>query len=112
MAYWKRFLFDEEGAELIQFALVIAIVAVLAIAIQGVVSSAEGKVNDAKNLIDGINIGGSGSGGSMTFSLMRMSLSRNSARCTCAISVLMKTTLTLPGVGQRGPWLRLSPTGW
>lgn len=39
MAYWKRFLFDEEGAELIQFALVIAIVAVLAIAIQGVVSS-------------------------------------------------------------------------
>lgn len=62
MAYWKRFLFDEEGAELIQFALVIAIVAVLAIAIQGVVSSAEGKVNDAKNLIDGINIGGSGSG--------------------------------------------------
>ena len=25
MAYWKRFLFDEEGAELIQFALVIAI---------------------------------------------------------------------------------------
>ena len=50
MAYWKRFLFDEEGAELIQFALVIAIVAVLAIAIQGVVSSAEGKVNDAKNL--------------------------------------------------------------
>lgn len=70
MAYWKRFLCDEEGAELIQFALVIAIVAVLAIAIQGVVSSAEGKVNDAKNLIDGINIGGSGSGsgsgGSMT----------------------------------------------
>ena len=66
MAYWKRFLFDEEGAELIQFALVIAIVAVLAIAIQGVVSSAEGKVNDAKYLIDGINIGGSGSGGSMT----------------------------------------------
>ena len=70
MAYWKRFLFDEEGAELIQFALVIAIVAVLAIAIQGVVSSAEGKGNDAKNLIDGINIGGSGSGsgsgGSMT----------------------------------------------
>ena len=70
MAYWKRFLFDEEGAELIQFALVIAIVAVLAIAIKGVVSSAEGKVNDAKNLIDGINIGGSGSGsgsgGSMT----------------------------------------------
>ena len=70
MAYWKRFLFDEEGAELIQFALVIAIVAVLAIAIQVVVSSADGKVNDAKNLIDGINIGGSGSGsgsgGSMT----------------------------------------------
>lgn len=31
----ETFLFDEEGAELIQFALVIAIVAVLAIAIQG-----------------------------------------------------------------------------
>lgn len=64
MAYWKRFIKDEEGAELIQFALVIAIVAVLAIAIQGVVTAAEGKVNDAKNLIDGINIGGGGSGGS------------------------------------------------
>lgn len=62
MRYLRRFFMDEEGAELIQFALVIAIVAVLAIAIQGVVTSAEGKVNDAKNLIDGINIGG-GSGG-------------------------------------------------
>lgn len=62
MSYLKRFIQEEEGAELIQFALVIAIVAVLAIAIQGVVTSAEGKVNDAKNLIDGINIGGSSSG--------------------------------------------------
>lgn len=65
MAYWKRFIKDQEGAELIQFALVIAIVAVLAIAIQGVVTAAEQKVNDAKTLIDGINIGGGGgSGGS------------------------------------------------
>ena len=67
MTYLKCFLTDEEGAELIQFALVIAIVAVLAIAIQGVVTAAEGKVNEAKNLIDGINIsGGTGGGGSVT----------------------------------------------
>lgn len=63
MKYFRHFLRDEEGAELIQFALVIAIVAVLAVAIQGVVTAAEGKVNDAKDLIDGINISGGGGGG-------------------------------------------------
>lgn len=63
MAYLKRFWKEEEGAELIQFALVIAIVAVLAIAIQGVVTAAENKVNEAKDLIDGINIGGGSGGG-------------------------------------------------
>ena len=63
MAYLKRFWKEEEGAELIQFALVIAIVAVLAIAIQGVFTAAENKVNEAKDLIDGINIGGGSGGG-------------------------------------------------
>lgn len=63
MKYLKRFFRDENGAELIQFALVIAIVAVLAIAIQGVVSSSKNKVNEAKDLIDGIDIGGNGNGG-------------------------------------------------
>lgn len=63
MKYLRRFFRDENGAELIQFALVIAIVAVLAIAIQGVVSSSKNKVNEAKDLIDGIDIGGNGNGG-------------------------------------------------
>lgn len=69
MKYLKRFFKDENGAELIQFALVIAIVAVLAIAIQGVVSSSKNKVNEAKDLIDGIDIGGDGNnsgGGEIT----------------------------------------------
>lgn len=63
MKYFKLFFKDENGAELIQFALVIAIVAVLAIAIQGVVSSSKNKVNEAKDLIDGIDIGGNGNSG-------------------------------------------------
>ena len=45
-------------------------------------------------------------------SLMRMSRSRSSARCTCAISVLMKTALKLSGAGLKAPWLRLSTMGW
>lgn len=61
--YLRRFFEDESGAELIQFALVIAIVAVLAIAIQGVVSASKNKVDEAKDLIDGIDIGGNGKGG-------------------------------------------------
>lgn len=66
-AYVKRFWKDDEGAELIQFAIVLAIVAVLAIAIQGVATSAQNKVNEAKNLIDGIDMGaGGGTGGGST----------------------------------------------
>ena len=58
MKYFRKFLKEDDGAELIQFAIVLAVVAVLAIAIQGITSSAKNKVDEAKDMIDGIEMGG------------------------------------------------------
>jgi len=61
--YLVRFFREEDGAELIQFAIVIAIAAVLAVAVMAISQVAGTKIEEAKDLIDGINIAGGSSGG-------------------------------------------------
>lgn len=55
--YCTRFIQEEDGAELIEVAIAIAIVAVLAAAILGIVTVLQGKIGDARTLIDDINVG-------------------------------------------------------
>lgn len=67
--FLTRFIYEEDGAELIEYALVVAIVAVLCGAVLVLVGTANTKVNEANDLINGIdpnsviNGGGSGGGG-------------------------------------------------
>lgn len=69
----KRFVEEETGSELIQFAIVIAIVAGLAVIGISISNSAGTKMQEAADLIDNIDIpnapsnsGGNGSGGTPT----------------------------------------------
>lgn len=71
--YFARFVHEDDGAELIEVAITIAIVAVVAAGVFGIVQIVQGKIQDASNLIGSINVGdlnhpggmggGSGSGG-------------------------------------------------
>lgn len=67
--YMKRFIHEEDGTELIEWAIGIAIVAVLCGAVLAIVTTAKGKIDDANKLIGQIdptsvvNGGGSGGGG-------------------------------------------------
>ena len=54
--FFERFVKEETGSELIQFAIVVAIVAALAIVAIGISETAGGKMNEAAELIDGIDI--------------------------------------------------------
>lgn len=58
----KRFVHDENGAELIEFAIVIGIVALLVVPVLGLAMSSQAKVQDAQNQIDGLSINLSGTG--------------------------------------------------
>lgn len=60
MKTFKSFIKDDNGAELLEYAIVIIIVAALAAVIYGIASSAKSKVDEAKGAIDGIpvDIGG------------------------------------------------------
>lgn len=51
-SFWK----DDNGAELLEYAIVIIIVAGLALLIYGIAGSAKGKVNDAATAIDAIPV--------------------------------------------------------
>jgi Flp pilus assembly pilin Flp len=56
--YIKRLIRDEDGAELIQFAIIVAIAAVLAVAVLAVSNVAKGKMDEAKGLIEDIDVKG------------------------------------------------------
>lgn len=60
---FKRFIKDETGSELIQFAIVIAIVAALAVVAIRISDSAGNKMEQAADLIDNIDIPNSSQGG-------------------------------------------------
>lgn len=67
--YFKRFVREEDGGELVEYAIVIAIVAVLAAAVLGIVSVVKQKVADAGAQIGNINPGsvsGTAGGGATT----------------------------------------------
>jgi len=53
----KRFIYDEDGAEMVEWAIVIAIAAVIAVPVLALVSVASSKVTDASKLIGDINPG-------------------------------------------------------
>lgn len=61
--FFERFVKEETGSELIQFAIVVAIVAALAVVAISISDSAGGKMNEAAELIDGIDIPDSTQGG-------------------------------------------------
>lgn len=58
----NRFIHDENGAELIEFAIVIGIVALLVVPVLGLAMSSQAKVEDAQKQIDGLNINLGGPG--------------------------------------------------
>lgn len=67
--YIKRFIHDDEGAELIEIAIAIAIVAILAASIFGIVKILLVKINQAGDMIGDIDpgaLGGTGTGGAGT----------------------------------------------
>lgn len=67
--YIKRFIHDDEGAELIEIAIAIAIVAILAASIFGIVKILLVKINQAGDMIGDIDpgaLGGTGTGGTGT----------------------------------------------
>lgn len=63
MKTFKSFIKDDNGAELLEYAIVIIIVAALAVVIYGIAKSAKAKVNEAKGAIDGIPVDIDDSGG-------------------------------------------------
>lgn len=60
---FKSFIKDDEGAELLEYAIVIIIVAAMAVVIYAIASSAKSKALQAQEAIDGIPIDIGGSGG-------------------------------------------------
>jgi len=60
-AYTKAFVKDENGSELVQWAVIIAIAVVLAAIAVAISNSAGEKLNDAKDFIDDLPIPQSGS---------------------------------------------------
>ena len=54
--YVSRFIKEDEGAELIQFAIVVGLAALLAGAVRAIYLVAESKVDDAKELIEAIEV--------------------------------------------------------
>lgn len=69
--FWKRFVHEEDGAEMVEWAIVIAIAAVIAVPVLALVRIASSKVNDASELIGNINPAeyisqGNGGGGTGT----------------------------------------------
>lgn len=62
--YIKKFVRSEVGAELVEYAIVVAIVALLAVGILSLAETAENKISEANDLIADIDPSGSlGSGG-------------------------------------------------
>lgn len=53
--FWNRFVHEEDGAEMVEWAIVIAIAAVIAVPVLALVRIASSKVNDASELIGNIN---------------------------------------------------------
>lgn len=53
--FFKRFIHEEDGAEMVEWAIVIAIAAVIAVPVLALVKVASSKVNDASTLIGNIN---------------------------------------------------------
>ena len=49
-SFWK----DEGGFEFLQLAIVIVIVAMLAVVVYGIATSAQGKLQEAQDMLDGI----------------------------------------------------------
>lgn len=56
MQYAKRFLKDENGSELVQWAVVVAIAVMLAAVAVGISQAASNKLDDAKDFIDQLPI--------------------------------------------------------
>ena len=63
MKTFKSFIKDDDGAELLEYAIVIIIVAALAAVIYGIASSAKKKVDDAQKAINDIPVDIPGSDG-------------------------------------------------
>lgn len=55
--FLRRFWQEEDGAELVEWAIVIAIVAVIAVPVMALMKTAQTKINDANTLINSINPG-------------------------------------------------------
>lgn len=73
--FFKRFIYGDDGAEMVEWAIVIAIAAVIAVPVLALVNIASSKVTDASELIGNINPGeyitsgtgtGTGTGGTGT----------------------------------------------
>lgn len=63
----RRLVHEEDGAEMVEWAIVIAICAVLAVPILSLVSTARGKVEEANNSLAGIDVNSvAGVGGGTT----------------------------------------------
>lgn len=54
--YLSRFVKCEDGAEIIEVAIVIALIAVLAVAIGSLIVAVKGKVEEAQSMVTGIEI--------------------------------------------------------
>lgn len=68
--YLKKFVAQEDGAELVEYSIVVAVVALLAGAVFAVVSAVKAQIENAANQIQGldpnnasVNSGGGGEGG-------------------------------------------------
>lgn len=60
--YLKQFIHEDDGAEIIEYAIIIAVVALLAISILTVVNIARNKITQAGEMIEGIDVTGGASG--------------------------------------------------
>lgn len=61
--YLKQFIHEDDGAEIIEYAIIIAVVALLAISILAVVNIARNKITQAGKMIESIDVTGGASGG-------------------------------------------------
>lgn len=61
--YFKRFVKEEDGADLLEFVIIIAIVAAIALVVYGIVDIVKKKMDEAQKAIEGIQIPGSTPGG-------------------------------------------------
>lgn len=60
--FLSRFIHEEDGAEMVEWAIIIAVAAVIAVAVMVLANTAKAKVEDANNMLNDFNWDSSGSG--------------------------------------------------